>query len=242
MDTAKVINIIEDLIEDLVLIPGGNFLMGPTPENKTRENELPQHLVKIQSFLMGKYLITQEQWEATTKLSKVNIELNSHPSCLKGDNLPVESITWEEALEFCNRLSIFTGLNITLPSESQWEYACRAGTTTRYYCGDNPNLDLKLANYDSFRINPTDSYSPNPWGLYDMYGKVGEWCLDDWHPNYEGAPIDDRPWLDYSTMKKVVRGGSWDCYIPKCSSASRKYQFFNYPSSTLGFRIHCSLA
>lgn len=134
MDDIKIIEIVKQLIENLILIPQGPFLMGTNPRDESAdEDEFPQHLVTLQPFLIGKYPVTQQQWKAINHLSKVNIELPKDPSYDKGNNFPVAAITWHQALEFCDRLSGFTGLNITLPSESQWEYACRAGTTTKYY-------------------------------------------------------------------------------------------------------------
>lgn len=244
MDDSEIIKNIEQLINDLTLIPRGSFLMGSPKEDKDTyayKSELPQHLVYIQSSLISKYPVTQLQWKVISYLSKVDIELPTNISEFKGNNLPVESITWCQALEFCNRLSAFTGQNITLPSEAQWEYACKAGTTTRYYWGDNPNSKLANYNWDPDRPTPVGSYPPNSWGLYDMYGNVAEYCLDTWHSNYEGVPNDGSPWLHGNKDYRTIRGGSWCDYSIRCNSNSRSGVYSMGSFSDIGFRICCSI-
>ncbi|MFM6670369.1 MAG: formylglycine-generating enzyme family protein, partial [Dolichospermum sp.] len=224
---------LEDLELEMVLIPGGTFLMG-SPENEegSINSERPQHEVTIKPFLMGKYPVTQEQWRTVAALEKVNIDLAPYPSYFayfEGDNRPVECVSWGHAQEFCARLSRMTNKTYRLPTEAQWEYACRAGTTTPFYCGKTITTDL--ANYDGnytygrgqkgqYREETTEvsSFLPNAFGLHDMHGNVWEWCQDDWHDNYEGAPIDGSAWISL-TNRKVLRGGSWNYYPVLCRSA-----------------------
>ena len=198
-------------------------------------NEKPQHLVTLNSFAMSETLITQAQWEVVaTELPKVNLDLDPNPSEFKGTDLPVERINWEQAMEFCDRISQHTGHKITLPTESQWEYACRAGTTTQYNFGNT--IDNTLANYD-YNINrttPVHNYPPNPWGLYNMHGNVWEWCLDDWHGSYNGAPTDGSAWY---SCDKIARGGSWYNNHNSCRSACRGSLDITAKNDYLGFRI-----
>ena len=179
----------------MVPILAGEFMMGSSGDPNAWSNESPQHLVKINSFSISQTPITQAQWRAVASLPKVEINLKLDPSYFKGDNLPVESVNWYEAMEFCRRLSAATGEKYTLPTEAQWEYACRAGTATPYNTGGD-EITKEQANYGSSKTTPVLKYPPNTWGLHDMHGNVWEWCLDDWHPNYEGAPNDGSAWLD----------------------------------------------
>jgi formylglycine-generating enzyme required for sulfatase activity len=180
----------------MVKIPAGSFLMGsPTSEESHFASESPQHKVTLETFWMSQSPITQAQWVSV---------MGENPSHFKGNDLPVESVSWYDAMEFCRRLSKQTGHVYTLPSEAQWEYACRAGTTTPFYFGETITPDQ--ANYDGNytyggprgeyrqRTTPVGMFPPNDWGLYDMHGNVWEWCLDEWHSNYEGAPVDGSAW------------------------------------------------
>ncbi len=227
---------------DMVAIPRGVFWMGAAGDEKeASKDEYPQHQVRIAAFHMSKFPITQTQWRAL---------FNTNPASFLGDNHPVERVNWYQALEFCRRLSKLTGKEYTLPSEAQWEYACRAGTTTPFYCGET--ITSELANFNGNRIyaqsakgiyrektTTVGQFPPNGFGLYDMYGNVWEWCLDSWHENYQGAPDDGSAW-DYEitndTQKRVLRGGSWYCSPGQCRSASRLSNIpndgFNY-----GFRV-----
>jgi len=225
---------------DMVAIPGGSFIMGsPEGEKGSTDRERPQHQVTIQPFYMGKYPITQAQWQAVAKLPQVNRKLERNPSRFKGGNRPVEYVAWYNAVEFCARLTSLTKRAYSLPSEAQWEYACRAGTTTPFHFGETLTTDL--ANYRGkyaygggpkgiCREETTEVGSfgvVNAFGLYDMHGNVWEYCLDDWHNNYEGAPTDDSAWLDRNDNLSqgrayaVVRGGSWIDNPVLCRSASR---------------------
>jgi len=254
---------------EMIAIPGGSFTMGaPLNEAQSADRERPQHLVKIQAFLMGKYAITQAQWKAIAKLPKILFDLDPDPSSFKGDNRPVENFSWYDTVEFCARLSKKTGRNYCLPSEAEWEYACRAGTTTPFYFGqtittDRVNYDGKYSYNNSpagqYRKKTTDvgSFPPNAFGLYDMHGNVWEWCADPWHNSYQGVPTDGSVWDEnnndncyLSSINLVVnfksdnryrlrRGGSWLSAPVHCRAA---YRYYNAPGdrgSGIGFRVVC---
>lgn len=233
---------------DMVYIPDGTFIMG-SPEGEGNRSEKPQHEVTVPAFFIGKYPITQAQWRAVAALPKVARELESNPSDFKGNNRPVENISWYDAVEFCARLCKKTGKNYRLPSEAEWEYACRAGTITPFYFGET--ITSKLANYNGseafadeakgqYRRKTTDVgiFPPNAFGLYDMHGNVWEWCADSWNKNYDEAPIDGQAWLNHNEnqdFNKLLRGGSWLIYPGNCRSAFRNclVNRFNY----VGFRV-----
>ena len=190
---------------EMVYIPAGTFMMG-SPQGKGYVSEKPQHQVTVPAFFIATTPITQEQWYSVANLPQVERKLNPDPSTFKGDSNPVEKVSWYDAVEFCARLSNYTGKEYSLPSEAEWEYACRAGTTTPFHFGET--ITGELANYranSTFADEPKKEYrqqttpvrqfSPNAFGLYDMHGNVLEWCLDDWHQNYEDAPIDGSAWL-----------------------------------------------
>ncbi|MFM5960771.1 MAG: formylglycine-generating enzyme family protein [Dolichospermum sp.] len=238
---------LEDLELKMIAIPEGTFMMGSSEnEEESRDSERPQHQVTISPFLMGKYPVTQKQWKAVAALEKVNIDLVFNPSYLFGNDLPVERVSWNEAVEFCARLSRMTNKTYRLPSEAEWEYACRAGTTTPFYCGDR--ITIELANYDSSYndyddehegTTEVDTFPPNAFGLYDMHGNVWEWCQDDWHNNYKGAPTDGSAWTRLSNDRKVLRGGSWYDFSDFCRSASRSFNAADFDDNNIGFRVVC---
>ncbi|MEG5163901.1 bifunctional serine/threonine-protein kinase/formylglycine-generating enzyme family protein [Microcoleus sp. AT3-A2] len=231
-------------ILDMVAIPGGSFVMGsPKTEAERRDNEGPQRTVNISPFFMGKYPVTQEQYQAV---------MGNNPSIFKGPlrskKLPVDNVTWDKAVEFCHKLSQKTGKTYRLPSEAEWEYACRAGTTTPFYFGDTITPDLVNYNgnysYGSapkglYRKQTTDvgSFPPNPFGLYDMHGNVWEWCSDKWHDNYNGAPTDGSSWETGTDNNRVLRGGS--CFFPAvdCRSALRVSYSGLFSPWPRGFRV-----
>lgn len=218
----------------------------PEEEEGQDESERPQHEVTIPSFFLGKYAVTQSQYEAI---------MGCNPSCFKvnGANKPVESVSWFNAVEFCTRLSQKTGRTYRLPSEAEWEYACRAGTTTPFHFGET--ITTALANFDGdftyastpkgkclAETTPVGSFKPNAFGLYDMHGNVWEWCEDTWHQNYQDAPTDGSAWLDNennNVSRSLLRGGSWFNYPQLCRSAYRNPDASNHNYSYLGFRVAC---
>ncbi len=228
-------NLANGVTLEMVKIPSGKFLMG-SPEGEGNDNERPQHEVTVKPFLMGKYQVTQAQWKAV---------MDNNPSYFKGDNRPVENVSWYNAVEFCaprsgslrDRLSKLTGREYRLPSEAEWEYACRAGTKTPFYFGSK--LTPKLARYEAKETANVGQFFPNGFGLYDMHGNVWEWCADHWHGNYRGSPIDGAAWLSSdNTSTRVIRGGSYYSTPNNCRSASRDADVargdrFNYR----GFRV-----
>jgi formylglycine-generating enzyme required for sulfatase activity/uncharacterized caspase-like protein len=232
---------------DLVRIPSGEVKIGANES----PNEQPVHSAKLSEFWMGKYLVTQAQWGAVVTLPKIDRDLKNNSSHFKGSHRPVESINWDEAIEFCRRLSTCTGRKYRLPSETEWEYACRAGTTTAFHFGETLTSDL--ANYDAnkddyrpylYRKQTTDvgGFSANGFGLYDMHGNVMEWCLDHWHYNCGGVPIDGSAWITGgNASRRLVRGGSWNCYLNDCCSANRNSYLRGIRLNGIGFRVVCDL-
>lgn len=254
---------------DMVLIPGGTFLMGsPKDELERRKTEGPQHKVTVPTFFMGRFPITQAQWRTVAQLEQVDHRrLDSAPSHFKSNSRPVERIDWYEATEFCARLSQLTRRDYRLPSEAEWEYACRAGTTTPFHFGETITTDL--ANYQGvdddtvgwkgsygrgpkgiYRSKTTEvgNFPPNAFGLYDMHGNTWEWCQDHWHDNYKDAPADGRAWLLPDDRKiayshrRVLRGGSWFDIPRDCRSAYRYGLPSDNPNDIIGFRVVCSTA
>jgi formylglycine-generating enzyme required for sulfatase activity len=240
---------------DMVLIPGGSFQMGsPKEELERSSSESPQHLVTVPTFFMGKYAVTQAQWQAVSTLPKVDCDLKPDPSRFKGKDRPVEQISWDKATEFCKRLARQTGRPYRLPSESEWEYACRAGTTTPFYFGETITTDL--ANYNGNytyssapkgtyqeETTPVGSFPANGFGLYDMHGNVWEWCADQWHNDYENAPNNGSAWIDETLSEQtsyVLRGGSWLNLPWNCRSATRNDDVAGRRDSNFGFRVVCS--
>jgi formylglycine-generating enzyme required for sulfatase activity len=226
----------------LMLLPGGEFMMGaPEGEPESSDNERPQRLVKVPPFLIGRYPVTQAQWQVVAGYDQVQTDLKLAPSNFKGDDLPVEGVNWHEATEFCQRLAAKTQKNYHLPSEAQWEYACRAETTTAYHFGDQ--LTDELANYERSvgQTTAVGTYPANRWGLHDMHGNVDEWCQDPWHGSYEGAPSDGSAWIEGGDSKlRVIRGGSWYDIPRICRSAYRDSFEPGNGSTYVGFRVVCS--
>ena len=217
---------------ELVGIEPGQFRMGDI-QGAGEDDEKPVHTVNIRKgFWMGKYSVTQAQWK--------NI-MGNNPSSFKGDNLPVEKVSWHDCKSFCEKLSQKTGLEFRLPSESEWEYACRAGTTTKYYTGNNES-DLDRAGWYNDNSNdhtrPVGRKQRNNFGLYDMHGNVYEWCEDIWHDDYVGAPNDGRPWLSGGNSSgRVMRGGSWNYGARYCRSAFRGFISPGGAGSYCGLRV-----
>ncbi|MCF4966550.1 bifunctional serine/threonine-protein kinase/formylglycine-generating enzyme family protein [Nostoc sp. CMAA1605] len=229
--------LVNGVVLDMVAIPGGKFLMGsPEDEPERSKSESPQHNVTVKPFFMGKFPVTQAQWKAVASLSKVKIDLNPDPSHFKGANRPVETVSWDDAVEFCTRLSQKTGKIYRLPSEAEWEYACRAGTKTPFYVGDTIATDV--ANYNGNFNQTTDvgTFPANNFGLFDMCGNTWEWCQDEWHENYNQAPVNGNVWAS-NNQYKVLRGGSWNGYSWYCRSACRFSNVPQYRYYTIGFRL-----
>jgi formylglycine-generating enzyme required for sulfatase activity/RES domain-containing protein len=257
---------------EMVPIPAGEFLMGsPEDELERWSHEGPQHRVRLAPFSLARTPITQAQWRQVARWQPApgdppwERQLDPDPSFFKGDlplenrrpevdRRPVERVSWFDAQEFCRRLSQRTGRTYTLPSESQWEYACRAGTTTPYAFGTT--LSQRQANVASSGTTEVGSFPANAWGLHDMHGNVWEWCLDHWHHGYEEAPADGSAWLgtteqqNQSSTKPVkgviddseprlLRGGSWGNYPRYCRSAFRSRSRPGNAISNVGFRVVC---
>jgi eukaryotic-like serine/threonine-protein kinase len=229
----------------MVKIPAGKFMMGsPANEESRSEDESPQHQVKVPEFYLGQTLVTQGQWQAL---------MGSNPSGFKGDNkLPVDSVSWLDGMDFCEKLSQKTGHTYRLPSEAEWEYACRAGTTTPFAFGEtitpavvncDGNYTYGKAAKGEYRKKTTmvGSFPANLFGLYDMHGNLWEWCLDEWSNNYNNAPNDGSARGDITSRDKskthVLRGGSWHDFPNFCRSALRGRYDTDYQGYDVGFRV-----
>jgi formylglycine-generating enzyme required for sulfatase activity len=256
---------------EMVEIPGGSFSMGTTADEieqiavdygrevkkelkamlpEQLRWETPQRRVRVSRFYLSKYEVTQAQWRVVANLPKVNRDLAPDPSYFKGGARPVEMVSWEDAVEFCERLSRATGREYRLPTEAEWEYACRAGSRTAFHFGATMTPDW--ANYDSKapyasapksdsrkQTTPVGSLGiANAFGLYDMHGNVWEWCLDTWHENYALAPDDGRSWeREANNYVKVIRGGAWNSYAGQCRATARNRITAPFKLSDIGFRV-----
>jgi formylglycine-generating enzyme required for sulfatase activity len=241
-------------IIELVEIPAGSFMMGSDGNHW----EKPIHKVTLKGFRMGKYPITQKQYKAV---------MGNNPSYFQEDeNCPVERVSWNDAVSFCEKLSEMTGEAVRLPTEAEWEYACRAGSSGRYCFGDDPkqlenyawyannsgdkSLDavhLRRTDKDNYiknlmlnkcKTHPVGKKEPNEWGLYDMHGNVCEWCEDLWHESYESAPTDGSAWTEgiYQEIRSL-RGGSWVNSDFYCRSANRAKCVADLRLKFIGFRV-----
>jgi formylglycine-generating enzyme required for sulfatase activity len=242
-----------DIRLEMIGVSGGTFQMGASEADGIRHAN-PIHQVTVEPFFLSKYLITQEQWErVANSFPQVNSFLDLRPSEFRGiDNLPVEGVSWFDAFEFCARLTQQTGRNYRLPSEAEWEYACRSGTTTPFYLGETITTDF--ANYDGNinyvsnmfdckKTTPVTTFRPNAFGLYDMHGNLWEWCEDIWHETYKGAPSDGTAWLDNANNSwRLLRGGSWGVSAEQCRSAHRHYHYPDSKDNEYGFRVVCNHA
>jgi formylglycine-generating enzyme required for sulfatase activity len=252
----------KEIALEMIAIESGSFTMG-SPEDEIdrhtprrsqhRSRESPQHNVTLQSFYLSRYPITQSQWETVANnYEKIDLELNPNPAYFKGKNHPVHCVNWYEANEFCKRLSIWTGKNYCLPSESQWEYACRAESKSAYYDGAaSCTLESLLQGTSQVGLLPA-----NNWGLEDLNGNVWQWCEDDWHSDYTNAPNDGSAWIDddIEGSKKVIRGAAWDQHPRtrpgRCRSAYRAFfyidgvscndaRYYEIHMRTIGLRVCC---
>ena len=224
---------------NMVLILGGAFEMG-TKDDNGEHIERPPHRVTVPAFYMGKFEVTQAQWRAV---------MGTQPSGFKGDDLPAERVSWEDAVKFCRKLSAMTGREYRLPSEAEWEYACRAGTTTPFSFGDdlgsdkanfNGNHPYGMSAVNDFLEEPTPAglYYANGFGLFDMHGNVWEWTADVFHESYEGAPTDGTAWVEGGDQNnRVRRGGSWLEAGERLRCATREFSPPETAVDTIGFRV-----
>jgi formylglycine-generating enzyme required for sulfatase activity len=221
----------ENNILSLVRVPAGTFMMG----SARYFHEGPVRHVKVSEFYLGRILVTQSQWQAVARLPKVDLDLVANPSYFQGPDLPVDSVTWQEASEFCTRLKNHTSRDYRLPSEAEWEYACRASSSTAYSFGET--ITPQIVNYDGtqpyqkapvgeFRgktVRSSSLLAANKFGLYDMHGNLWEWCADEWHENYTvSAPVDGRAWItNAQPVYRTLRGGAWCNWADTCRSSER---------------------
>lgn len=235
----------QEVMLEMVEIPHGSFLMGSTmSEDEGRDNERPQHSVNVSAFFMGKFPITQAQWHAIMhSLPQMSEEFY-------GDDLPAVNVWWEQAQEFCTRLSQLSGQSFRLPTEAEWEYACRAGSATPFNCGLTITPDI--VNYNGnqpYAQAPKGEYRQlttpvghfkiaNRFGLYDMHGNIWEWCADVWHADYQGAPNDGSAWMSGGDQSYFVqRGGSWRNHATLCRAAFRVGDIAHNSDHLVGLRI-----
>ncbi|AFY39969.1 putative phytochrome sensor protein [[Leptolyngbya] sp. PCC 7376] len=253
---------------EMVRIPAGTFVMGaPESDRNSFDRERPQHLVTVPEFYLGRFLVTQEQWREVASWEQIERKLEPEPSESSGnERYPVEQVSWLDAKEFCARLSQRTEREYRLPSEAEWEYACRAIASFQssvtseerspqaeksliqdwnenyyqpYSYGDR--LSPEVACYNSSSPVAVGSFLANGFGIYDMPGNVYEWCEDDWHDSYQNAPTDESAWLDKnnSNASKVRRGGDWVSYPWDCRSAYRVDISRDFRDIDIGFRVAC---
>jgi len=228
---------------EFIAIPSGFFFMGSMEtEFGHNENEVSSHRVFIKSFYMMTTPVTQSQWFTITE---------DNPSYFKGDDLPVERVSWNDVQEFILKLKERgPGRGYRLPTEAEWEYACRAGSETPFNSGDTINTDQ--ANYNGNyaykegkkgiyrgQTTPINNFPPNSWGLYDMHGNVLEWCEDRYHNNYQGAPDDGSAWVEGGRELRILRGGSWNDIPENCRSALRSACNPDSRHPNYGFRLVC---
>ncbi|HAL45927.1 MAG: hypothetical protein A2Y12_13280 [Planctomycetes bacterium GWF2_42_9] len=225
----------------VVFIPAGEFEMGSPMEEFKRDDDEAQHRIKLtKPFYIGKFEVTQLQYREI---------MSENPSKFGGDNQPVENVSWYEAARFLKKLSDKTGLKFRFPTEAEWEYACRAGTTTAFNTGTT--IDSDFANYEATtpyadgitgkdleRTTKVGSYVPNAFGLYDMHGNVWEWCSDFYDKNYyKVTPTVDPQGPQMDEGDKVLRGGAWNERPAKCRSADRNNRGPKTNQPIIGFRV-----
>jgi formylglycine-generating enzyme required for sulfatase activity len=229
---------------EFMRIPPGTFMMGsPEDEQGRDDNEGPQHQVKIAyAFFTGRLEVTQAQYQAVTGWNQANF---------KGDdNCPEECVSWTDCVSFCESLSKSTGRKVRLPSEAEWEYADRAGSTTVFFTGnDLSSAQANLNGRNPYgkaakgphrdKTTPAGSFAPNAFGLCDTIGNVSEWCQDVYHDSYEGAPTDGSAWETNGNLEtRVYRGGAYDNDAESCRSAARfATERRNNRNSRIGFRV-----
>ena len=225
--------------QELIAGPEGRFLMG-SRAGSGYPDERPQHSVQVPAFFLGRFPVTQAQWNA--------IMPQSLPWRTPGATHPADRVSWHAAMAFCARVSQATGRGYHLPSEAEWEYACRGGTTTPFAFGHTLTTDL--ANYVGehtygagpkgvYRHGSTEAgaFPPNAFGINDMHGNVWEWCADAWHDDYTGVPSDGSAWTDSGSRDHVLRGGCWHDPPDLCRSAARLRQSPDSGEDYFGFRV-----
>lgn len=235
---------------EMVEVIGGPFTLGASASEEGRSNEGPQQRVTVSDFYLGKHEVTQGQWKAV--MGGLPLGMSDLRSEFKGDELPVVLVSWDDAKEFIAKLNKLTGADYRLPSEAEWEYAARAGSKRQFAFGET--ITREVANYwwaDSSSLGimrikkplehpmKVGSYPANAFGLYDMHGNVWEWCEDNWHGSYQGAPNDGRAWVDMSNKasSRVVRGGSCLSDAALWRSAYRVSYSPDTRNGDLGFRL-----
>lgn len=217
-----------------IKLPTGRFLMGSLHGLPFAPEEPVHEVTLAGSIAITKYAITQAQYCAVMG--------NSPAQFTDYATAPVETVTWLEAKQFCEQLSTLLQRVVRLPSEAEWEYACRGGTTTEYFFGDGTSALPEYAWFDynsAERTQPVGLKKPNPWGLCDMAGNVWEWCEDVWHGSYNGAPQDGCAWLttEQRQSRRVVRGAAWNMDAFRCRSSYRSYDWQDAATNRPGFRV-----
>lgn len=219
-----------DVTLEMIRVKAGTFMMGSQEDEfGHRHNEKLHKVTLTQDYWLGKFPVTQAQFQAIRRYN---------PSHFCGSKRPVECVTWDSAREFCVLLNkkfedkLPEGYQFDLPTEAQWEYACRAGTTTAYFWGDAD--DDSCTSYNTYTTTDVGSFRANAWGFYNMHGNVREWCRD-WYANYKGTEID--PTGPFTGLCRVYRGGSWSDNAKRCRSASRDYGRSDTRQRDIGFRL-----
>lgn len=230
---------------EMIYIPGGTFLMGSADgDSQGFDDERPQHAVRVTEFAAGRFPVTQAQWRAVAGLPKVASDLNADPARFKGYDRPVERVGWHDAVEFCERLSARTGRPYRLPSEAEWEYAARAGSSSAFCFGDALTPELENFGNAYGGTTPVGHFGvANAFGLCDVHGNVLEWCQDHWHDDYHGAPADGRAWTEGGEATlRVLRGGYWIGNERDCRSADRLRGGPAEGSTPFGLRVMCAVS
>jgi formylglycine-generating enzyme required for sulfatase activity len=216
---------------EFVWVPSGCFNMG---SNDGERFEKPVHPVCVNGFWLSKYEVTQTQYQ---------LIMGVNPSDSKGPEKPVDQVSWDDAMMYIYALRTFSGVPMRLPSEAQWEYACRAGGLHDKYCGDGDPAKLAWTGSNTGNsTSPVGKLQPNAWGLYDMSGNVWEWTEDCWNPDYTGAPQNGAAWLSGNCERRVARGGAWDVNgYNLVRAAKRGRGDHRYRLNVVGFRVAIGL-
>ena len=224
---------------EMVVIAGGRFRMGCVSGQNCANDEQPVHEVQVESFELGKYEVTFEEYDRFT--AATGRVLAGHRGWGLGRR-PVINVSWEDAVAYTKWLSEQTGERYRLPTEAEWEYAVRAGTVTRYSWGDEigrnrANCRVCGSRWDGEQTAPVGSFAPNGWGVHDMHGNVWEWVQDCWNGDYQGAPVDGSAWESGDCSRRVLRGGSWNFNPRFLRSAYRVRYTTSLRLFNIGFRV-----